>query len=281
MLKRTIVYFSLSFGFSWAIFAVAWGFGLFRNGVGLVEGPFLFLFMWGPAIGAVVATLMFDRARWRAILGLSFAPNWWWAGSALAAASLVLGATYASALLPNVELISVEEGIARALEDQPSLVENALPPLPVLLVLSFLGGALLNGVLTLTEELGWRGYLWSLWRPLGFWRASLLTGLVWGVWHAPVIAAGFNYPGEPVFGPLMMSAFTVLLCPIIGHFREKAGSVFGASIFHGVLNTVAPISLFAIATDSVFQNGVLGLPGFTVLAFANLILHWRRRNPAR
>ena len=281
MLKRSIVYFSLTFGFSWSVFAVAWGFGLFRNGVGLAEGPLLFVFMWGPAIGAIVATLMFDRARWRTVLGLSFAPNRWWAAAALAAGSLVLVATYASAFLPNVELISVGEGIAQALADQPSLAENALPPLPVLLVLSFLGGALINGVLTLTEELGWRGYLWSLWQRLGFWRVSLLTGLVWGVWHAPVIAAGFNYPGEPVFGPLMMIVFTLLLCPIIGHCREKAGSVFGASIFHGVLNAVAPISLLTIAADNVFQNGVLGLPGFAVLAFANIVLYWRRREPAR
>ncbi len=277
MLKRTIVYFSLSFGFSWAVFAAAWGFGLFRNGVGLVEGPFLFIFMWGPAIGAVVATAMFDRARWRVVLGLASAPNWWWAGSALAAASIVLVATYASALLPNVALISLEEGIARALPEQPFPAERTLPPLPVLLVLSLLGGALLNGVLTLSEELGWRGYLWNLWRPLGFWRACFLTGLVWGVWHAPVIAAGYNYPDAPVAGPLLMTVFTLLLCPTMGHFREKAGSVFGASIFHGVLNAFAPLSLFMIAADSILQNGILGLPGFTVLACANLIVFWRRR----
>ena len=237
--------------------------------------------MWGPAIGAVAATLMFDRSRWREVLGISFTPGWSWAGSALAPAVLILAATYASTLVPNVGLITVDAAIAASFPEQVGSIEGTLPPLPVLLLVSFLAGVVVNGVLTLTEELGWRGYLWTLWKPLGFWRLSVLTGLVWGFWHAPIIAAGYNYPGEPVAGPLMMTGFTLLLCPIIGYFREQAGSVFAASIFHGVLNAVGPLSLLMIATDSVFLNGILGLPGFGVLAVANLIVFWNRRTSAR
>ena len=277
MQRRTIVYLILSFGFSWALFGLAWSFGLFRNGVGLTETPFLFLFMWGPAVGAVAATLMFDRSRWREVLGISFSLNWWWVAAAFVPAILVLIATYASTLLPNVRLVGLEEVIAGVLPDQVGSIEGALPPLPVLLLVSFLSGVTFNGVLTLTEELGWRGYLWSLWKPLGFWRLSVLTGLVWGAWHAPIIAVGHNYPGEPVRGPLMMTAFTMLACPLIGHLRERAGSVFAASIFHGVINAVAPISVLMVATENVFLDGFIGVPGFVVLALANLALFWGRR----
>ncbi len=281
MQQRTIVFLSLSFGFSWAVFGAAWSLGLFRDGVGLAEGPFLFLFMWGPALGALAATWMYDRARWREVLGISYRPNWWWVAAVLVPAILILIATYASALLPGVELVGLEQGIGAALPDQVSSIQGQLPPLPVVLAASVLAGATLNGILALTEELGWRGYLWSQWRPLGFWRLSVLTGILWGVWHAPIIAAGYNYPGEPVRGPLMMTGFTLLICPLIGRLRERAGSVLAASIFHGVLNAVASVCVLMVAADSVFLNGILGFPGFVVLAFANLVLIWSDRKSDR
>jgi hypothetical protein len=40
--------------------------------------------------------------------------------------------------------------------------------------------------------------------PLGKWKAYLIVGVIWGLWHAPLIAIGFNYPGMPVLGILMM-----------------------------------------------------------------------------
>lgn len=174
---------------------------MFRDGVGLAEGPFLFLFMWGPAVGALSATWMFDRPRWREVLGISFRPNWWWAAAALAPAILILIATFASVLLPSVELVGWEQGIGAALPKELAPIQGQLPPLPVVLVVSLLAGATFNGIFMLAEDLGWRGYLWSQWRPLGFWRLAVLTGLLWGLWHTPIIAAGYNYPGEPVRGP--------------------------------------------------------------------------------
>ncbi|WP_340681246.1 CPBP family intramembrane glutamic endopeptidase [Natrinema gelatinilyticum] len=44
------------------------------------------------------------------------------------------------------------------------------------------------------EEFGWRGLLFLKRSPLGFWRVSLLTGVVWGLWHAPLIVQGYNSP---------------------------------------------------------------------------------------
>ena len=60
------------------------------------------------------------------------------------------------------------------------------------------GEPLMGLVQCLGEEAGWRGYL--LPKLLEFmkpWKAVLLTGVIWGLWHAPVIACGFNY-GKPL-----------------------------------------------------------------------------------
>ncbi len=57
----------------------------------------------------------------------------------------------------------------------------ALDRLPVYLAMfafvAFLGGG--------REEAGWRGFAlpWLRWRP---WQATLVIGIVWGVWHIPL-----------------------------------------------------------------------------------------------
>ena len=66
----------------------------------------------------------------------------------------------------------------------------------------------------LGEELAWRGWLLpKLTERFGQLRAVLLTGLVWGIWHAPVVAMGYNY-GEG--HPLANVAAMVLFCLVLG-----------------------------------------------------------------
>ena len=52
------------------------------------------------------------------------------------------------------------------------------------------------------------GFLLVRLLPLGRWRAALIYGALWGLWHAPIIVGGYNYPGYPVLGVIMMCALT-------------------------------------------------------------------------
>lgn len=53
----------------------------------------------------------------------------------------------------------------------------------------------LNGLVTVGEEVGWRGYLQpALLSQASFRRAIIIVGLVWAHWHTPVILMGYNYP---------------------------------------------------------------------------------------
>ncbi len=67
-------------------------------------------------------------------------------------------------------------------------------------VMAFTIAPVINMLFTLGEELGWRGYLLPKLLPLGQWNAILVSGVVWGGWHASAIAQGHNYPGYPVLG---------------------------------------------------------------------------------
>ncbi len=101
---------------------------------------------------------------------------------------------------------------------------------------------------------------------------SLLVGLIWGVWHAPLIAMGHNYPQHPIPGIAMMIAWCVLLAPLFTYIRIRSGSVIAASILHGTLNGTAVLALLLLAGGNDLTVGLTGLAGFIVLALANVAM---------
>ncbi len=75
-------------------------------------------------------------------------------------------------------------------------------------------GITIKSVAGFGEELGWRSFLVRQFRDMRFIKASLLTGIAWGFWHAPIILMGHNYPQFPVAGVFMMTMWCVLLSPL-------------------------------------------------------------------
>ena len=70
------------------------------------------------------------------------------------------------------------------------------PELPLLMMVaqSLAAAVTINMLAALGEELGWRGYLHEKLISRGFWKCSLITGIIWGLWHAPLILQGHHYP---------------------------------------------------------------------------------------
>jgi uncharacterized protein len=91
---------------------------------------------------------------------------------------------------------------------------------------------------TFGEEYGWRGYLLPRLLPLGEIRASVLIGVIWGVWHLPLILAGLNYPGVNIFLAIIVFTFvTVALSFTYTWFYvASSGSVLVAAVFHASTN---------------------------------------------
>ena len=265
------VFLVVSFGVSWAI--AAW---LYSEGGLAGAGAFATLymtgFMFGPAIGAIVATLLFDRSR--ALTALGFKPGragpivvwtvWGW-----------LVPVVLAALASVVTLVLTRSGPADAAAALAAVVEASgqeVPMSPELLLTLQLAiglpvGILINTViLTISEELGWRGWLQPRLSGLGFWVQSLVIGVIWGVWHAPLILMGYNYPGLGWTGVAVMTLFTVLLTPYLALARERGGGVYAAGAFHGSINAVAGVGLIFLPEQNWPWNGLLGLGGFAVLA---------------
>ncbi|MEN6349566.1 MAG: CPBP family intramembrane glutamic endopeptidase [Syntrophomonas sp.] len=152
---------------------------------------------------------------------------------------------------------TVLKGMA-ASSGQPGLSINNLLLIQLLMVVVI--GPVINIIPTLGEELGWRGYLLPKLRMLLSDRAALIvTGLIWGVWHLPVIVMGHNYgteyAGYPWLGILAMIVFCVALGTIEGYTAIKMESVIPAAMIHSLVNAGAG---FMIYLTKAGYNPVLG-----------------------
>ena len=101
-----------------------------------------------------------------------------------------------------------------------------------------------------------------------------MVGVIWGLWHAPLIAIGFNYPGTPVLGILMMILLTTALGIFINEMTLHYQSAILAGWIHGVFNSQAygiwRMLLFA-GTNPVL-GGITGLVGIVVITLMGLLV---------
>jgi hypothetical protein len=88
--------------------------------------------------------------------------------------------------------------------------------------------------------------------------------VVWGLWHAPVILLGYDYPLEqgPV-GLLLMVGFCVVTGSLLGWLRLRSRSVWPCAIGHGFVNAAAGVPILFVAAGSRIDSASTGLLGWT------------------
>jgi len=131
-------------------------------------------------------------------------------------------------------------------------VEELPVPIEVLVVVqlaSIAVGAVGNSVLAFGEEVGWRGWLISALRPLGLWPTLLISGAVWGLWHAPLILLGYNFNEPNPFGLILMVVGCMSLGVIFGWLRLRSGNIWPAVLAHGTFNAAAGLALLLSAAE--------------------------------
>jgi membrane protease YdiL (CAAX protease family) len=162
-----------------------------------------------------------------------------------------------------------------ALEDLNLWVLTAVQVAQALLI-----APIVNSIATFGEEFGWRAYLQPKLMGLGPRRALVLTGIIWGVWHWPVILMGYNYgfdyPGAPVLGLLAMVWFTVALGVLLGWLTARGESVWPAVIGHAAVNGVAGLGVIFVQGEpnallGPMPVGLVGGIGFTLAAAVILL----------
>jgi membrane protease YdiL (CAAX protease family) len=234
------------------------------------------LYMFIPALMAIVMDNLIDKKKSLKSLAINFNPNWWyiaaWPG-VIIGAFLILGVNI---LWPTITFSPDLSGFVERMSSQMSSEQLGMLKTQIdvnksviiwqSLVQVLFYGITINAIAGFGEELGWRGFLVREYKDLKFWDASLRIGFIWGIWHAPIILMGHNYPQHPVLGVGMMIIWCMLLSPLFLYIRIKTHSVIGAAIMHGTLNASAGIPLMFIAGGNDLTAGATGFTGMIALS---------------
>jgi len=267
------VYLALAFSLAWTVEVTALARGVRFTSLTPKTTALLASVMFAPAIAAFIvrrfitregfATAGLRRGPWRPYLVV-------WIG-----VPLLIAGICALTLLFGLGRFdpTLEQLFARIREMAHGQPIPALPSPPVfaaiLLAQALTLGVLVASVFTFGEEFGWTGYLLVQLLPLGRWRAALIYGALWGLWHAPVIAGGYNYPGYPVIGAAMMCCLTIAFALTQTALRLRSDSVLLTSFFHASINTqgLGILSMLVAGVSPVFGGvtGVVGIVTFLAL----------------
>lgn len=135
---------------------------------------------------------------------------------------------------------------------------------------------------TFGEELGWRGFLFpELQRLTSFTTASLIGGVVWALYHLPLILFSDYRSTAPIaFQVVMFFISAIALTFVHNWFRAKSGSVWPSVVLHAshnifLLNVFDPLMVrYALTDFFVSEFGV----GIMVIAVLMALYVWAHRN---
>jgi membrane protease YdiL (CAAX protease family) len=275
-----IVFVAVSFALAWLVALPLW------LGDGLAEPISVLLLpvmMFTPAVAALVVTFVMrvpargQRARFLGLWPMRPAKRviWLMVAGWLVPPLLVGLGILLSAALGFVQLDLTFAAFAAELEKAVP-AGTPLPPVQVIVFAQLAMipvGGLFNSLFAFGEELGWRGWLLPALRPLGTWPALILSGVIWGAWHSPVILLGYNFGRTDLTGVLLMIGGCVAWGILLGWLRLRSASVWPAVIAHGSLNAAAGLVLIVAATQpDMALAGPLGVATWIVLALLTIVL---------
>lgn len=124
------------------------------------------------------------------------------------------------------------------------------------------------------EEFGWRVYLQErLIQIFGVKKGIIIVGFIWGLWHAPIIASGYNYPGHPIGGVITMTCFCIVVGIIFSYAVLKTGSVWISAFLHIITNNLASSAMMYLCRpkDGMYSFGI-GIYGIIIIGAISFIL---------
>ena len=226
-LLRVFIYLVLAFAPAYALELI------FSDKQGSVKNVF-----WGatlmlyPAIASVITRLVTREGFRDAMLGFGKRGS----GKYYAAAAIYpIVLPFVSALI--LHLFIVKDG---------SISDSAFASDTVMGIASLLI-AVISGIATafhgLGEELGWRGYLTpKLEQLMPTPAAIVVTGIIWALWHGPLLAYGYDFGRDydffPYGGFIAMTVMCISWSALLTWLTKRTGSVYPAALCHMLIDTV-------------------------------------------
>ncbi len=278
-IKKVFIFIGITYFFSWTIAILFYAFGGKWNTPASFIMAVIYMFI------PMLVTILVHKGIYKEplkILNISLRINRWFfiawlippaiAFATIGVSLAFRGVTYSPEMAGLYErfksLLTPEQ--LQEMESQASVLP--IHPFWISLLQGLIAGITVNAVAGFGEELGWRGLLQKELCNMGFFKSSTIIGFIWGLWHAPIVLQGLNYPEHPVAGLFMMILWCILLSPIFSYVRLRGKSVIAAAIIHGSLNGNTGLAIMIVKGGNDLIIGVTGLAGFIVLIFVNIVL---------
>ncbi len=266
---------AVTFATSWGLLALAralGGAGAGGSSVVMVILPYGL----GPLMGALFVQWRRQEPAASLLGGDPFPNRWflvaWMLGPLVAIASMLVAPLWPGVELTTDLLRKLETMRAQMTPEQWEQVRKNFEGIPASLFVAgnfapaVLYGATVGAAVAMGEEVGWRVTLLRGLAPLGFWRAAIVSGLVRGLWAAPLALAGFPYAAHPREGAGLVVAYSLLVGLLATYLRARGGSVLPSAILVGSLTSGAQVSDLLLLGGDDLTTRTTGLPGLAVLA---------------
>jgi membrane protease YdiL (CAAX protease family) len=241
--------------------------------------PWLLPLMLSPGVSAILTKLIFDRS----LKGLGWKPGpakWLGLG-------YLLPILYGAVVYGIVWLVGLGGFTTEAIAGQMAELGMAdAPAWQMVAVYMLLMGTIVyvrGGLLySFGEELGWRGFLFpELHRMTSFTTASLISGVVWALFHLPVMLfSDYNSTAPIAFQVVVFFISAIANTFVYNWLRAKSGSVWPAVLLHAshnvfVSNVYDPLMARYPLTDFFVTEFGAGLMVVSVLM---AVYVWARRD---
>ena len=283
------LYFLVAFGLAWLCQVYA-SLLLIRDGNAALYRLLLTVSMFCPLLAVLLVQKVFQRQPTGIGWKVQGRRRWWLAAWFGPAVFTVLAAVLYFAVFPHRLDLSgswLATAYGGEMDAQTLRRELGVSNLSYMLETGLFAVTLappINMLAAVGEEAGWRGYMMPhLKEQLGLLNGRLLGGVIWGVWHWPIMLLtgyeyGTNYLGAPVLGLVVWCVVCFALNTLLDWLYEKTGCIWVSAIAHGAFNAVAALFVVLTSPADAYYNvlgpmpiGLIGmLPMLALAVWLNL-----------
>ena len=283
------LYFLVAFGLAWLCQVYA-SLLLIRDGNAALYRLLLTVSMFCPLLAVLLVQKVFQRQPTGIGWKVQGRRRWWLAAWFGPAVFTVLAAVLYFAVFPHRLDLSgswLATAYGGEMDAETLRRELGVSNLSYMLETGLFAVTLappINMLAAVGEEAGWRGYMMPhLKEQLGLLNGRLLGGVIWGVWHWPIMLLtgyeyGTNYLGAPVLGLVVWCVVCFALNTLLDWLYEKTGCIWVSAIAHGAFNAVAALFVVLTSPADAYYNvlgpmpiGLIGmLPMLALAVWLNL-----------
>ena len=217
--------------------------------------------MWVPAAASIVARLVLREGFSDVSFRVGGRRGWNAIGFALVFPIIVGLIAYGTAWTTGLVQFS-----PRPMSLVAPLIGDSTSPVFVLVVNIAAAATVVTLFSVLTaagEEIGWRGYMLTRLVESGVPMPIFASGVIWGLWHVPLILGGVYLAGPPPqLSALLWMVVATSFSFVFARLRLETGSVWPAIALHAAWNSIIqaaldPASSGETATLWVGESGIL------------------------